>query len=188
VWQIYSNQKPTLYADPPALADAVARGDSAIAIGLSGFEGAAAAGAPIKVLRFADTPIVNNITAFGILKNARHPNAAMLFINWALSKEGHEFITKTAHYQSIRTDVPDGLAEALADVELVGGTKKGPAYVIAPVHAVFSAELHNKNEIWRQLPTGVGETEFVNTLNSFISDWEATNGGPKHDAIALVEK
>src|SRR5439155_12952900 len=138
VWQIYTNQKPTLYADPPALADAVSRGDAAIGIALSGFEGAAAAGAPIKVLRFADTPVVNNITAFGVLKAARHPNAALLFINWALSKEGQEFITKTAHYQSMRTDVPDGLAEALSKVELVGGTKKGPAYVIAPVHAIFS--------------------------------------------------
>src|SRR6266536_2635775 len=46
----------------------------------------------------------------------------MLVIDGALRKEGQEFITKTAHYQSMRTDVPDGLAYAFSKVEFVGGS------------------------------------------------------------------
>jgi hypothetical protein len=83
--------------------------------------------------------------------------------------------------------VPDRLPAALQNAELVGGTKKGAAYVIAPTHAVFAADLHNKLEIWRRLPTGVPQAEFESAINDFIAEWEAANGGPQHQAIPVAE-
>jgi iron(III) transport system substrate-binding protein len=187
VWAIYANQRPALYADPPAEAEAVARGEAAIAMGLSTFEAAAEAGAPLKVLRFADIPVVTNVSAFGLVKDARHPNAALVFMNWAISQEGQEFITQTRRALSLRTDVTDKLPEVLQNAELVGGTRKGAAYVLAPVHAVFSADLHSKVEIWRRLPTGVPQAEFETAITDFVRDWEAANGGPQRQAIPFAE-
>ena len=40
----------------------------------------AGANAPIKLLAFADTPVVSNPTTMGMLKSAAHPNAALVFI------------------------------------------------------------------------------------------------------------
>jgi iron(III) transport system substrate-binding protein len=188
VWAIYANQKPALYADPPAEAEALARGEAAIAMGLSTFEAAAEAGAPIKVLRFADTPVVTNISAFGLVKQAQHPNAALVLMNWAVSREGQEFITQTRRSMSLRTDVTDKLPDVLQNAELVGGTKKGAAYVLAPVHAVFSADLHSKVEVWRRLPTGVPQADFETAITDFVKQWEAANGGPQHQAIPFVER
>ena len=186
IWTIYANQQPALYSDPPAESEAVSRGEAAIAMGLSNFESPAESGAPLKVLQFADVPVVTNITAFGVVKQAQHPNAALVLMNWAISREGQEFITKTRRALSLRTDVTDNLPDALRTAELVGGTTKGPEYVLAPVHAVFSADLHSKNEVWRRLPTGLPEAEFETTINKWVADWEAANGGPQRQAIPFV--
>jgi iron(III) transport system substrate-binding protein len=188
VWAIYANQKPALYADPPAEAEAVSRGEAAIAMGLSTFESAAEAGAPLKVLRFASIPVVTNVSAFGLVKQAQHPNAALVLMNWAISREGQEFITQTRRAMSLRTDVPDRLPDVLQKAELVGGADKGPAYVLAPVHAVFSADLHSKVEVWRRLPTGLPQAEFETAITTFVKEWEAANGGPMRQAIPFVER
>jgi len=39
------------------------------------------------------------------LKNSPHPNAAKLFINWFLSREGQEVYTRSMHQASRRLDV-----------------------------------------------------------------------------------
>jgi hypothetical protein len=89
---------------------------------------------------------------------------------------------------SLRTDVTDKLPDVLQNAELVGGTKKGAAYVLAPVHAVFSADLHSKVEVWRRLPTGVPQADFETAITDFVKQWEAANGGPQHQAIPFVER
>lgn len=44
----------------------------------------------------------------GVLKNPPHPNAAKLFVNWFLSKEGQNaFVSITTQYQSRRKDVAE---------------------------------------------------------------------------------
>ncbi|MGG1659873.1 ABC transporter substrate-binding protein [Brevibacillus sp. NRS-1366] len=46
--------------------------------------------------------------AIGVLKNPPHPNAAKLFVNWFLSKEGQTaFVQITTQYQSRRKDVEE---------------------------------------------------------------------------------
>ena len=43
--------------------------------------------------------------AIGILKNAPHPNAAKVFVNWLLSKEGQEVWGQAMHDGTRRVDV-----------------------------------------------------------------------------------
>ncbi|WP_183193033.1 ABC transporter substrate-binding protein [Brevibacillus nitrificans] len=59
--------------------------------------------------------------AIGVLKNPPHPNAAKLFVNWFLSKEGQSaFVQITTQYQSRRKDVeesPDPLIRRWATID-----------------------------------------------------------------------
>jgi ABC-type Fe3+ transport system substrate-binding protein len=40
-----------------------------------------------------------------VLKNAPHPNATKLFVNWFLSREGQEVYSRTMHQATRRMDV-----------------------------------------------------------------------------------
>lgn len=45
-------------------------------------------GAPIDWVRFKSFPILTSINAMGVVKSAPHPNAAKLFYNFVISREG----------------------------------------------------------------------------------------------------
>ena len=49
-------------------------------------------------------PVLTTTTLIGLVKNAPHPNAAKLFINWMVSKPGQEVVVST-HRTSLRDDV-----------------------------------------------------------------------------------
>ena len=63
-------------------------------------------GAPIKAI-----PMAEGITASTLViaqtKNAPHPNAARLFLDWILSPEGQTVYHKSKSTASVRKDVPD---------------------------------------------------------------------------------
>jgi iron(III) transport system substrate-binding protein len=179
IWNIYTNQQPMLYPNPQPEADAVSRGEAAIAIGLAGFESAAEAGAPIKVLRFSGYPAVSNMNGMVIFKAARHPNAALVLANWVLAKEGHDFMVKTRRTISLRTDVPDQLPEALAKPELVGGNENAGTFIISGGMADLNTDLAAL-DFWLRLPNGaIGKEEFIGLVDSSVKEWEAKNGGPQ---------
>jgi ABC-type Fe3+ transport system substrate-binding protein len=50
-------------------------------------------------------------TNIWLVANAPHPNAARLFINWLLTKEGQTIWSKELQTNSRRTDVPPGAEE-----------------------------------------------------------------------------
>jgi len=91
------------------LGEAVARGKSAISIGLSYYTYLPfiKAGLPVKPLSaikegyYAPTGKGN----LGILKNPAHPNASKVFVNWLLSKEGQTAVTKALGQPTRRFDV-----------------------------------------------------------------------------------
>jgi len=65
------------------------------------------AGLPVKPLA---TPVEGLYATGGygnltIIKNAPHPNAARLFVNWLLGREGQEIFTKTMGSATRRLDV-----------------------------------------------------------------------------------
>jgi ABC-type Fe3+ transport system substrate-binding protein len=95
--------------DQRQLADALAKGKLAIALGVSFYtlEGFLTANLPIKELPKLKegAPSSNGSGVIGLVKNPPHPNAARLFVNWLLSKEGQELYTRVMHQSTRRLDV-----------------------------------------------------------------------------------
>jgi len=95
--------------DQRQLGDALAKGKIAIALGISFYtlEGFIVANLPVKELPTPKEglPSSNGSGVIGVVKNAPHPNAARLFVNWLLSKEGQELYVKYMHQSSRRLDV-----------------------------------------------------------------------------------
>ena len=95
--------------DQRQLADALAKGKLAIALGVSFYtlEGFLVANLPIKELPSLKegAPSSNGSGVIGIVKNPPHPNAAKVFVNWLLSKEGQELYVKVMHQSTRRFDV-----------------------------------------------------------------------------------
>lgn len=91
------------------LAEAVARGKSALSIGLSYYTYLpfVKSGLPVKPITaikegfYASTGSGN----LALMKDAAHPNAAKVFVNWLLSKEGQTVFTKALGQPTRRLDV-----------------------------------------------------------------------------------
>jgi iron(III) transport system substrate-binding protein len=93
-WAKQAATHPVLYPSGAPLADALVRGE--VGIGPSLYNVVLQKkrdGAPIEIL-FAPEGAPVNPYATGIPKTAAHPNAAKLFLNWCLSKEGQSFMIK----------------------------------------------------------------------------------------------
>lgn len=102
-------QEMFLSRDQRQLADSLAKGKVALTIGLTYYSFAPflKAGLPIKPL-----PEVKEGTytscgsgALSVVKNPPHPNAAKIFVNWLLSKEGQEIYSKAIGQATRRLDV-----------------------------------------------------------------------------------
>ncbi len=95
--------------DQRQLADALAKGKLAIALGVSFYtlEGFLTADLPIKEMPplKEGAPSSNGSGVIGIVKNPPHPNAAKVFANWLLSKEGQELYVRVMHQSTRRLDV-----------------------------------------------------------------------------------
>ena len=65
-------------------------------------------GAPIKPLALKEGHLVKPMKAVAI-KNAPHPNATKVFLNWILSREGQAIIAKETQLEPIRNDVSSPL-------------------------------------------------------------------------------
>lgn len=185
VWRIYSNQAPLQLPAPMDGAGAIARGEAAIAFSTSSIEGLFQAGAPMKLLFFPGVPFVEGIAGVGLVKDAPNPNAALVFVNWALSKEGQEVITKTAGIRSVRRDVPDGTPEGLK-AEVVGGGSRGPTYLLTGPQATLAGDMHTA-KVFQALPEGISQADFETGVNNYIKEWEAKAGGPQNLPVQLSQ-
>ena len=102
-------QEMTVGRNLRQLGEAVARGKSAVSIGLSYYTYVPfiKAGLPVKPISvikegyYAGTGSGN----LALLKNSAHPNAARVFLNWLLSKEGQTAFTKALGQPTRRLDV-----------------------------------------------------------------------------------
>jgi ABC-type Fe3+ transport system substrate-binding protein len=95
--------------DQRQLADALAKGKLAIALGVSFYtlEGFLTANLPVKELPTPKEglPSSNGSGVIGVVKGPPHPHAAKTFVNWFLSKEGQELYVKVMHQATRRLDV-----------------------------------------------------------------------------------
>lgn len=105
----FAAQKPLLSRDQRVLAEILAKGKIALAVGLTYYSYApfVKAGLPIASL---PTPKEGVYVSGGsshlvVLKNAPHPNATRVFVNWFLSREGQEVYSRSMHQATRRLDV-----------------------------------------------------------------------------------
>lgn len=87
----------------------LARGERAMSIrgSISTLAKFAAEGAPIKAIDMKDGVVELISPTAVVISGGPHPNAALLFMNWFLSKEGHTAFTKAASAPPVRKDVTD---------------------------------------------------------------------------------
>jgi iron(III) transport system substrate-binding protein len=106
------NQKPTVLRDYAQEVDAVGRGKYPIGVGLSDSlaEQRAKQGVPLAIVdprQLREGTDVNPAVGMvGVFNRAPHPNAAKLYLNWLLSKDGQTSLARAAGYISSRLDVP----------------------------------------------------------------------------------
>ena len=93
-WAKQAATHPILYPSGAPMSDALVRGEIAMGPLLyNAIYPKQKDGAPIKIF-FPPEGAPVNPYASGIPKTAAHPNAAKLFLNWCLSKEGQTFMIK----------------------------------------------------------------------------------------------
>jgi iron(III) transport system substrate-binding protein len=118
--EFFTSQELFISNDERQLVDSVARGKYSVAIGPSGtlaFE-FRNKGLPIELfgsaaLREGGFVVASNGTVV-VLKNAPHPNAAKLYLDYLLSREGQINWSKASGLTSLRLDVPrDHIPEVL---------------------------------------------------------------------------
>jgi iron(III) transport system substrate-binding protein len=93
-WAKQASTHPILYPSGAPMSDALVRGEIAMGPLLyNAIYPKQKEGAPIKIF-FPPEGAPANPYATGIPKTAAHPNAAKLYLNWCLSKEGQTFMIK----------------------------------------------------------------------------------------------
>jgi iron(III) transport system substrate-binding protein len=112
------------------IADGLAKGSLALTIGVGyrDFDAFLDANLPVKHLPTLKEGnyVSGGNGILGIIKGAPHPNAAKVFLNWLLSREGQELHGKTAQQPTRRLDVDTtGLdGQAAKDVLTLGEFKR----------------------------------------------------------------
>jgi ABC-type Fe3+ transport system substrate-binding protein len=103
-------QNLVIMSEERPLAEALVKGSLAITIGLDidNFISFVRAGLPVKPLPQLKDGIypVTGSGALAVIKNAPHPNATKVFVNWLLSREGQETYQKALGEPTRRLDVP----------------------------------------------------------------------------------
>src|ERR1700731_2812484 len=93
-WARQATTHPILYPSGAPMSDSLVRGEVAMGpILYNAIYAKQKAGAPLKMI-FPPEGVPVNPYASDIPKTATHPNAAKLFLNWCLSKEGQTFMIK----------------------------------------------------------------------------------------------
>jgi iron(III) transport system substrate-binding protein len=108
--KLYIDQKPQIVRDRRQITDGILRGSYAIALGAEDddMDKLSKEGLPIKsIYELEDLPgtLSAGVGQLALVKNAPHPNAARLFINWMASKEGLELFSRNRGGAPTRNDV-----------------------------------------------------------------------------------
>ncbi len=102
-------QKPLVTRDERLAVEWIARGKYPIGIspGVQSVSQFIHLGSPIEYMDIETTRKTSSGSGLiNVFKNAPHPNAAKLFLNWVLSKEGSSVFAPASEFPSTRVDVP----------------------------------------------------------------------------------
>jgi iron(III) transport system substrate-binding protein len=109
-WARQAALKPVLFPSQAQMVDAMIRGEIAIAPLVTNLAiPLAAQGAPLKWF-FAPEGVPVTVFCAGVAKDAGHPNAAKLFLDWALSREGQALMVELGSFSALaRAPMPPGV-------------------------------------------------------------------------------
>ncbi len=113
-----ADHEPVIIGDPALAMDSVARGKYPILLAPRStiLSDALRRGLPIKILKPNELKEGSDISpgagALAMFNRAPHPNAARVYINWLLSKDGQYRLGKAIGYVSRRLDVPNDYYES----------------------------------------------------------------------------
>ena len=117
ITRLFREMDVTLTADPRQLVDWLAQGQYAIGLFMAGRDILVAAkqGLPVNVIapdRYKEGAALGpGNGSLLLLDQAPHPNAAKLYVNWLLSRDGQRAWQEAIEEPSLRVDIPkDGLA------------------------------------------------------------------------------
>lgn len=79
----------------------------------------------VQIIPSEGTAMASGSGAIALLKRAPHPNAAKVFINWLLSKEGQTIWSRASLQPSARRDIP---TDHIDDTIRIPDPKKLPYY------------------------------------------------------------
>jgi iron(III) transport system substrate-binding protein len=107
-WERMARQKPRFYNSSRLLLDALMAGDVDVAGEMSGYAVYECREEGNKQVQgvWPKDGVPITIAPVAILRQAKHPNAAKLFLDFALSKEGQELCQRLGGAYSVRPDVP----------------------------------------------------------------------------------
>ena len=110
VSRLFRDQDVTTTRNYEQVAEWIARGKYPIGLAVVArhIEKFKQEGFPLKTLSLPDAPGTKSggFSSIVLIKGAPHPNAATVFINWVLTKEGQEALLRPQLYPSRRTDTP----------------------------------------------------------------------------------
>jgi len=126
-------------------ARALSRGE--YAMHLSNSDSASASfikeGAPLKPIPMEEGSVVQASTV-AVIKNAPHPNAALVFVNWMATKEGQEVYTKAVGITSVRKDVPNYSPVPIEPKKVIAHTEEDANDVAKRFSEKFLVQLWKK--------------------------------------------
>jgi len=105
-WRQMAGQQPLLFRSSADTLRALTSGQIDLAGGILGYSvfGAIEDGMPVMPV-WPEDGVPMTVGPVAVLSRAPHPHAAMLFMDWALSKEGQEAIVDISGAYSLRDDV-----------------------------------------------------------------------------------
>ncbi|MBI4331725.1 MAG: extracellular solute-binding protein [Chloroflexi bacterium] len=112
----FAKQEPEISRDQRLQIEWVARGKYSILVGAdpSGVAEFLSVGAPLKQVLAPDALYASTANPIAVPSKGPHPNAAKVFLNWFLTKEGQTIASKAFLVQSSRLDVPTNHLDPVA--------------------------------------------------------------------------
>lgn len=106
IWRQIAKQEPLILRDQRLMIDWLAQGKYAVVVPpeTDPFNLVLEAGAPVARVTVAEAAYITG-DVLTLVKDAPHPNASKVFINWLLSKEGQTVYSKMKRAQSAREDI-----------------------------------------------------------------------------------
>lgn len=101
-WKQLAQKKYTFFSSDSPLASAVVRGEVTVApLKSNTIIPMMREGAPIRIV-YPEDGVAMTVSAAGIPKAAPHPNAARVFMNWVMSREGQDVWVETGGFSMLK--------------------------------------------------------------------------------------